>query len=341
MRYRSITQLFYLFIFFTLLSGCASQDSKQLSKEHHSANFDKDRAAILSMAGDYEVTFDFTESVSFQTGYVLKKPYVTGATEIVRVIKNEPGFISLQHILLVGGETPHPIKHWRQDWVFEPDYVSEFVGFNFWQKRLLSEKERKGKWAQNVYQVDDSPRYSAIAKWQHQNGISSWTSPPNLRPLPRRDMTKRDDYDAILAVNRHAITPTGWVHEQDNSKLILRGHAPQLLAREVGINSYIRSEKITSHVAEEYWSQTKKYWKAVREIWLALERDKQEFGLTVQGESTQVYMPLLEYAGQLAEQKISLSEAITSAQKIIDQHTTLNAEHHQSLSRIRLDIGNE
>ncbi|MGD1979273.1 MAG: hypothetical protein PVJ98_07770 [Akkermansiaceae bacterium] len=36
--------------------------------------FAKDRAAILSMAGAFEVEFNFTETVSLAEGYELKKP---------------------------------------------------------------------------------------------------------------------------------------------------------------------------------------------------------------------------------------------------------------------------
>lgn len=124
----------------------------------------------------------------------------------------------------------------------------------------MSEAERAGKWAQIVYQVDDSPRYAAVSEWKHENGISSWTSPPSLRPLPRRDMTTREDYQGMLAINRHALTPKGWVHEQDNTKLILTEKMPKALVREVGINTYTRVEDFSIAIAENYWSGTKNYW---------------------------------------------------------------------------------
>lgn len=39
-------------------------------------------------------------------------------------------------------------------------------------------------------------------------------------PLPRREYTKRDDYNVMLRGNRHEITDYGWMHEQDNDKMI-------------------------------------------------------------------------------------------------------------------------
>ena len=38
------------------------------------ATFEQDREAILAMAGDYKVTFDFRETVPLTEGYTLKDP---------------------------------------------------------------------------------------------------------------------------------------------------------------------------------------------------------------------------------------------------------------------------
>ena len=159
----------------------------------------------------------------FVEGYELKEPKLSGGFEVVLVVEDRGDFISLQHILVGGGENGIPIKHWRQDWQYEPERVLVFVGGNAWEWRDVSPAKRAGRWSQTVYQVDDAPRYAAVGDWSYDDGIAEWTPPSEWRPLPRRDMTTRDDYHAIDAVNRHALTPTGWVHEQDNSKLILTG----------------------------------------------------------------------------------------------------------------------
>lgn len=283
--------------------------------------FNADRAAILAMAGDYHVKFDFTETVSFEAGYEPKEPYVTGGDEVVRVIEDRGDFISLQHILVVGGDEKMAIKHWRQDWTYEPASVLEYVGGAAWTKRALSPAERKGKWSQVVYQVDDAPRYGAVAEWRHENGVSEWTSPPNMRPLPRRDATKRDDYQAILAVNRHAITPQGWVHEQDNSKLVLEG-SPHILVREVGVNTYARGSDFAVAVAEDYWAKTKDFWAGVRAEWTKLETENKTFALTIQGEPTALYNPMLEIAEQVQEGEEEIAPALDEARALIAKFTT-------------------
>lgn len=131
-----------------------------------------------------------------------------------------------------------------------PDRVLVYVGGNAWRNRRVTAAEAEGKWAQIVYQVDDSPRYGALAAWSHDRGVSQWEPPAEWRPLPRRDATNRDDYNAIDGVNRHAITPFGGVHEQENSKLILTGGEPRVLEREIGVNGYRRSDGVDARVAE-------------------------------------------------------------------------------------------
>ncbi len=286
----------------------------------------QDRQAILAMQGNYKVSFNFKETVALKAGYALKAPKSSGAHEIVRLIRDDPGYISLQHILVVGSDEKHPVKHWRQDWIYEPDYIYTFVGFNSWKKQMLSPAERQGKWAQLVYQVDDSPRYAALSEWKHENGVSAWTSPPNMRPLPRRDMTIRDDYQAILAVNRHAITPDGWVHEQDNTKLILTGDNPQALVREVGVNHYQRFDDFAISIGEDYWADTQDYWSGVRDIWTGIQNKNSAFGLTLQGETTALYMALMDMTDKIDAKDLTVEEAVQEAGSIIELYTTTDIE---------------
>jgi hypothetical protein len=71
----------------------------------------------------------------------------------------------------------------------------------------------------------------------------------------------------LLAVNRHTITPWGWVHEQDNTKWDRASTDRPYIAREVGINEYRRIESFDFSPARAYWERTSGYWKAVRAAW--------------------------------------------------------------------------
>ncbi len=304
------------------LGGCATTATNTTATAAEDDTYEADRAAILAMAGDYHVKFDFIETVSFDEDYELKDRKLSGGNEIVRVIADDGDFISLQHILVVGGEEKFPVKHWRQDWRYEPASVLVFTGGNTWEKRAVSADEAEGKWSQVVYQVDDAPRYGALGTWEHKNGVSAWTPPAEMRPLPRRDATTRDDYHAVNAVNRHTITPDGWVHEQDNTKLILTGGDARALVREVGVNTYTKFDGFDVAIGDDYWAETEDFWAAVRDEWTRIENENGEFGLTFQGEPEDLYMKVLELANEVEEGEKSTVEASAAARAVITEYTT-------------------
>lgn len=282
----------------------------------------KDREAILAMAGRYDVTFHFEETVVLSKDYQKKPVKDSGAQEWVVVAEEREDFISLQHILIMGsGESQFVLKHWRQDWRYEPKRLLQFVGGNTWAMRSLSDAQRKGQWSQTVYQVDDTPRYGGIGRWEHAQGISQWSSQRAWRPLPRRDMTTRSDYHTIDAVQRHVITPFGWVHEQDNTKVVLRGPA-QALTREIGVNSYRKEPALDIRKAQAQWEGSQSYWRAIRDYWHTVEQEQTQFGLTLKGETQALYQPLLKLGDEVAAGKKSAAQAIAEALAELKRHVT-------------------
>ena len=260
-----------------------------------------DREAILAMAGEYEVTFDFEETVSLQPGYALKAPYHEEATELVIVVEDSPERIVLQHLLAVSEN--RVVKHWKQVWTWQDTRLVEYQGREKWAVRTLAPEAVAGTWSQLVTQVDDSPRYESYGKWEHDGGFSRWQSAPTARPLPRREHTKRDDYEILLAVNRHAITPGGWVHEQDNLKQVLDqdGNLSKYLAREMGLNRYERTDAVNFTKAREYWERTSRFWGQVSSFWEEVEKTRATYAIpgTV-GEKT-LTDTVNEIAGALAK----------------------------------------
>ncbi|HEY8509911.1 MAG TPA: DUF6607 family protein, partial [Steroidobacteraceae bacterium] len=184
------------------------------------SDFERDRRAILAMAGEYRVTFDFLEVVPFKADGTRDRPYQSWGTERVYVDRDEGRFISLSHILEMrvlkdDGTLSEPIvtKHWRQDWRYEPTQIVEYNGHEQWVRRSINRKDARGQWSQAVYQVDESPRYASIGRWEHTPSFSTWISAETWRPLPRREWSVRKDYHVLIGTNRHTITPTGWVQE--------------------------------------------------------------------------------------------------------------------------------
>jgi len=232
------------------------------------ANFERDREAILAMAGDFEVDFLFEETLNFDPASGHSEKEISKAFETVVLVEDRGTFISLQHLLMdEEGPNAHVVKHWRQDWTYEDRDLLEFRGKGTWQPVRLSEKEVRGTWTQSVWQVDDSPRYEGYGKWVHIGDYSYWDSSDTWRPLPRRESSRKDDYDTLVAKNRHSLTPDGWAHEQDNYKMKLDPAGNRVLARETGLNTYKRIDDFDFAPALEYWEKTAPFWALVRERW--------------------------------------------------------------------------
>lgn len=304
----------------------AAMTSAPVSTEAERAQFEADREAILAMAGEYAVTFDFTEFLPIEAGYELQDPKVTPAREVVYVIEDEGDFISLQHFLLVGPPNePTVIKHWRQDWAYEPERLMAYQGFNSWEMQELADAEVADAWSQTVYQVDDSPRYAGIARWEHAGNASTWEPATSYRPLPRRDATIRDDYDVIDAVNRHTVMPWGWTHEQDNSKVVLREGTPRELVREHGINTYTRTDLTRDDAVEAYWTATADYWAEVRETWDEIML-ADRFSTDDDADGTLLYGPVLSEGQAVYFQAKTTQEAFAEAAEIIEMRVTAEGD---------------
>ena len=302
-------------------------EPSQIWKKLQNSNltkFEKDRLAILSMSGKYRVYFDFMETMGFVKNYQPKQPYQSWATEFVEVIEDKNFFISLQHIIVMyfkeeDGSISSPVvmKHWRQDWKYEDNEINTFVGNNTWVKYRIPWKSKKGSWSQAAYQVDDTPRYQSYGKWTHSKNFSSWSSKETWRPLPRREFSIRDDYDVMVGMNIQTITPTGWVHEQNNKKVILNKNN-KVLAKEIGIARYERIKHFDWKAGEDYWKNTKNFWRVVREAWNKKLDTSKIFKLQSEVDGEILFSKLFMMADQYAQGK---EEAIKDIQVVIEKHS--------------------
>ncbi|HEY8538995.1 MAG TPA: DUF6607 family protein [Steroidobacteraceae bacterium] len=285
----------------------------QRLQEKNIDSFERDRRAILAMAGEYRVTFDFLEIVSYPPLDKPPAPYQSWGTEKIYIDIDEGKFISLVHILEMrvvqnDGSVSEPIvtKHWRQDWQYEPTAIVEYLGRDRWRQRKLG-AAGKGAWLQTVYQVDESPRYASIGRWEHTPSFSTWLSGETWRPLPRREWSVRDDYQVLIGTNRHTIVPTGWLQEENNLKAVLtdaRTLDPvrPYLGREYGVARYERIKQADFAAADRYYERTQQFWSSVRGAWTrAFER---EGVLTLRGpvDKLGLFVPLFERADEIVEQ---------------------------------------
>lgn len=287
--------------------------------------FERDRQSILAQAGQYRVHFDMRENVSFRADYDPLEEKLSGGSEIVRVVYDKGDRISLQHILVMEHEGQvMVIKHWRHDWVYQPQTVLTYAGPNQWTLTAVPEAERAGAWSQTVWQTDDSPRYGGVGRWTYDNGLSAWTSNATWRPLARRDAVRNPVYDRYLGTNRHILKPDGWVHIQDNMKMSGRaGGEPIAIVQEDVINTYDRSTSYSPQAGDDYWIKTQGFWSAVRDAWDAAIAAHNGVHLQEAGDTGSVTgRPLMDLAQQIADGKTTEVEAIAKARALIAEATT-------------------
>ena len=287
---------------------------------------ERDRAAILAMAGDYRTSFDFLETIEFSPETKPARPYRSWGTERIYAIEDRPDFVSLQHIMVMfaideKGRTIGPMvqKHWRQDWRYEPRNVLVFAGNERFETRAVPSAERHGAWSQTVYQVDDSPRYGSVGRWVHSDEASIWEGGDAWRPLPRREHSVRSDYQVLAGRNRHTILPTGWVHEQDNLKLVLADGKTRRLAHELGVDRYERLRDFDFSAADTYWKATSSFWALVRNSWTqrVAKNPRLRVGTTCNG--AEAFVPFFQTAERIESGEAIPPEAQrTEVERVLD-----------------------
>lgn len=235
----------------------------------------EDQKAIKSMCGCYEVQFNFAETFSYSKDSLYKKSPVKQETalEWVTLVEEQPNKIALQHLLITGKTEESIVKHWRQDWLYENTNFYNFYKDTIWHFKKVDKKEVKGQWTQKVYQVDDSPRYEGTATWVHLDGKHYWKNTTDA-PLPRREHTIRKDYNVLKRTNVQEITNYGWIHDQDNEKII-RKEKDIVLAKEKGNDIYTKVEDSKCKIAQDWWAKNKSLWEKVRNKWeVAFQKEK-------------------------------------------------------------------
>jgi hypothetical protein len=228
----------------------------------------QDVEAIKSLCGCYEVEFKYIETFSPDKNYKLKDKYVAKALEWGVLIESSDNRLVIQRILVI--DDSMVVKHWREDWTYQNTEFLTYFHDDIWKKQRVSPETVKGQWTQSVWETNDAPRYQGSAIWVHQNGEHFWRNTADA-PLPRREYTKRSDYNVMKRGNTIQLTDSGWVHEQDNVKIIRKDGQPDLiLVQEKGYNIYRKVDDKKCFAAQDWWAKNQDYWKQVRASWDAL-----------------------------------------------------------------------
>ena len=261
-----------IFSFVSLLAFTMNGQSKK----------SKDREAIKKMCGCFDVTFNFAETFNYSEdkNYKPSDVKLSKGLEWAELVTDNKDKISIQHLLIVGPKQRQSIvKHWRQDWLYQNTDFYVYNGDNNWKYVSKPRSEVKKQWTQKVFQVDDSPRYEGSGSWVHVDGKSYWEN-TTTAPLPRREFSKRSDYNVTLRGNRHEITDFGWAHNQDNKKIIRKDNVEDfILAEEKGYNTYVRVTDERCIKAQQWWAKNKSEWELVRSKWNTVFAAKKDLQL--------------------------------------------------------------
>src|SRR5690554_6525363 len=281
----------------------------------NAAKKDADRAAIRALAGCYKVTFDFAETFSPDTAYEFRDRYHSSGIEYVFVLTDEPDLIQLQHLLIINDSTI--IKHWRQDWIYEETELLSYEGDRNWKTITYSPEEVKGTWTQKVYQVDDSPRYESKGTWVHVDGKHYWEAVGDA-PLPRREFSKRSDYNIVRCHRRIERDGNGWFLEQDNEKILRTEAGDKRLVWEKGMESFTTGD-YNCQPAITWWENNKEYWALVRHAWDEIFAENQELTFQKRVDNKLLWQQLFEMGDEGVDDK-ETTEVKSKVKTIINQY---------------------
>ena len=254
----------------------------------------KDIASIKQMCGCFEITFEFSETFIYSKDslYQPSKNKTDRGLEWAQLVVDEKDRITIQHILQVGDSSdPYIVKHWRQDWLYQNQEFYHYDGDNNWKYVKLPKQDVKGQWTQKVFQVDDSPRYEGSSSWVQIDGKSYWENYTDA-PLPRRERTIRSDYNVLNRGNRHEIKEIGWVHDQNNKKIVRSENKDLVIAMEKGYNTYKRVEDEKCSGASDWWEENKEKWELVRLKWDEVFSRNSQLSLKSQVDDKPLFMYL-------------------------------------------------
>ncbi len=265
-----------------------------------------DRQIIDKLCGCFEVSFKYAETFAPSADYKFHdREEIGGTAELALPIEVSDKKVVIQHLLIVSPTVI--VKHWREEWTYENPVIWVYKGDRTWVKEILPAEEVKGKWTQTVWEVADEPRYQGYSQFVNLDGKIVWQNTTDA-PLPRREYTVRSDYNILKRTNRINIGPAGYLHEQDNQKIVRNQNTDKLLVEEKGHNNYRKIEEKECDAARKYWEENKEYWTKVRKIWEDYINANDVISLKEKIDNKLLHEYLLTLASDYKTKKVSRDE---------------------------------
>lgn len=266
----------------------------------------KDKSIVDKLCGCFEVEFKYAETFSPDEKYKYHdREEISGGTEYVFAVENTDKRIVMQHLLVITDSMI--IKHWREEWTYENPVIWKYKGDKVWVKETVPAEQVKGKWTQTVWEVSDEPRYQGYSQFTQLDNKLIWQNTTDA-PLPRREYSVRSDYNILKRTNRLNVTDSGYIHEQDNQKIIRTNGVDQLLVEEKGINSYKRLPEADCAAAKYYWKKNKSFWTRVRKNWEAYFATHTSIALNTKVEGKVLHEYLFGLEKEYASKKMTDAE---------------------------------
>ena len=261
------------------------------------------KKVVDKLCGCFEVSFKYAETFSPNPDYKYhEREEIGGTAELALPIEVSDKKIVIQHLLIVSPTTI--VKHWREEWTYENPIIWKYKGDRTWVKETVPAEEVKGKWTQTVWEVADEPRYQGFSQFVNLDGKTIWQNTTDA-PLPRREYSVRSDYNILKRTNRMNITDSGYLHEQDNQKIIRTNGTDKLLVEEKGLNSYKRIDEKECAAAKTYWEKNGAYWGKVRKIWADYISTHNSISLKNKIDGKLLHEYLISQAKDYADKKIT------------------------------------
>src|SRR5207247_1632770 len=108
----------------------------------------------------------------------------------------------------------------------------------------------------------------------------------------------------LIGTNQLTITPTGWVQEEENLKVVLDEDGRPLtrqpvVAQEIGLNRYERLAHFDDSAGRHHRERTEAFRAAVRAGWDESNWTRARFSRRAAPDHGQLFTPLLEYGEKL------------------------------------------
>lgn len=273
------------------------------------AQVSEDRKIIDKLCGCFEVSFKYAETFSPSADYKFHdREEIGGTAELALPIEVSDKKVVIQHLLVVSPTII--VKHWREEWTYENPVIWKYKGDRTWVKETLPAEQVKGKWTQTIWEVADEPRYQGYSQFVNLDGKIIWQNTTDA-PLPRREYSVRSDYNILKRTNRLNIGTDGYLHEQDNQKIVRSNGTDKLIVEEKGLNNYKKIEEKECDAARKYWEENKEYWGKVRKAWEDYINANDAITLKNKIDDKLLHEYLLAMAKDYAAKKISDAEIDT------------------------------